>query len=103
MNRLWQRQGLLGLVIFPAVAQPTVPPLEEQLLDERRPGGGSRSTTAEASPNGPLHDFVLYFRIVTRGEGASDQSASVVCLSASVIYLSASVLYFRIVTRGECQ
>jgi hypothetical protein len=51
-------QGLLGLVLFPAVAQPLVPPLEEQLACAEK----NRLRESE-SPQ----EFRIHFRIVTRG------------------------------------
>ncbi len=56
-------QGLLGLVLFPAVAQPTVPPLAEQLAA----AGQRQSSTGEEDGTRPK-EFRIHFRIVTRGE-----------------------------------
>jgi hypothetical protein len=51
-------QGLLGLVLFPAVAQPQVPPLAEQLAYI-----AENKETENVLPE----EFRIHFRIVTRG------------------------------------
>ena len=53
-------QGLLGLILFPAVAQPEVSPLEEQLNNIRKI---AQDEQIEFNPQ----EFKIFFRIVTRG------------------------------------
>ena len=52
-------QGLLGLVLFPAVAQPQVPPLAEQLAVVEEDIANERESPQK---------FRIHFRIVTRGQ-----------------------------------